>query len=96
MNFRWFLDIQGYRNSIIYLINGLVATFLFGAVRIAYIISFYYKWYYQWNDYLNNPFSLLILFAFLANLVHILNLIWFYKIINGLIKVKKKKKIFNF
>eukprot|EP01080_Neovahlkampfia_damariscottae_P007994 gene7994-12459_t len=87
MNFRWFLDITGYRNSVIYLINGLIATFLFGFVRILYIISFYYKWYTQWDDYIKNPFFLMMVFGTLANLVHILNIIWFYKIMNGLIKV---------
>jgi hypothetical protein len=87
MNFRWFLDVSGYKNSVIYLVNGLTATLLFGIVRTGYIISFYLKTYEQWNKIIAYPAILVITLLLLANLVHILNIIWFYKIMKGLIKV---------
>jgi hypothetical protein len=94
MNFRWFLDVSGYKNSVIYLVNGLVATLLFGIVRTGYIISFYLKTYEQWYSIIEYPAVLVITLLLLANLVHILNIIWFYKIMKGLIKVGENL-IFN-
>lgn len=84
---RVFLSRLGFRDSFLYVINGLLMALFFGVVRVAFIIVYYQKLYKQIDQ-----LALLPLTAYLAlfigpNIVHLLNLVWFYKIVSGLLAV---------
>jgi hypothetical protein len=71
------------------MINGFIILISFGIVRMAFIGMYYYKLYYHWDDFVKSPAYIILSLGFLANAIHVLNIVWFYKILSGLITILK-------
>lgn len=92
MNLRWFLYQSGLRDNIFYYANGLFGTLLWFVFRVLIIPYYYYLFYNQFETFQTlRPllYHQCYLYAFTLNS---LNLIWFYKIMNGLLSVLFGKK----
>ncbi|CAN0913089.1 TLC domain-containing protein 4-B [Linum grandiflorum] len=92
INMRWYLDISGMKRSTTYLVNG-VLIFLFWL--IARVLLFFYIFYH-----INMHFDQVVQMRWFGCLVammvpstlFIMNLMWFSKIIKGLMKTVAKKQ----
>ncbi|CAN1327689.1 TLC domain-containing protein 4 [Linum perenne] len=92
INMRWYLDISGMKRSNAYLVNG-VLIFLFWL--IARVLLFFYIFYH-----INMHFDQIVQMRWFGCLVvmmvpsalFIMNLMWFSKIIKGLMKTVAKKQ----
>ncbi|KAF3547500.1 hypothetical protein DY000_02009588 [Brassica cretica] len=91
INLRWYLDISCLKRSKAYLING-VAIFL--AWLTARILLFVYMFYHIYVHYdqvaMMHPFGYLLVFVVPVAL-SVMNLMWFGKIVKGLMKTLEKK-----
>ncbi|XP_033133831.1 TLC domain-containing protein 4-like [Brassica rapa] len=92
INLRWYLDISGLKRSKAYLING-VAIFL--AWLTARILLFVYMFYHVYVHYdqvaMMHPFGYLLVFVVPVAL-SVMNLMWFGKIVKGLMKTLEKRQ----
>lgn len=95
MNLRWFLSQSGMKDNYLYYANGLFATLLWFVFRILIIPLYFFKMLEQWDLYVQVGTFLFYQCFLYAAILSILNVLWFYKIMNGLISVlfaKKKKE----
>eukprot|EP01080_Neovahlkampfia_damariscottae_P007995 gene7995-12460_t len=97
LNARWFLSELGYKETTLYLLNGLTGTVLWLIFRIGVIPYFYYKLYFLWDHFLEHtPMAMVVICLLYATILNLLNSFWFYKIMSGLMKIlkgdKKKEK----
>ncbi|XP_051128996.1 uncharacterized protein LOC127249942 isoform X2 [Andrographis paniculata] len=92
VNMRWFLDIAGLKKSTAYLINGVL---IFSSWLVARIILFLYTFYHVYLHHaqvmqMHTAGILLVFFVPVA--LGIMNLMWFGKIVKGLMKTLAKTK----
>ncbi|PRQ29964.1 putative TRAM/LAG1/CLN8 domain-containing protein [Rosa chinensis] len=86
INMRWYLDTAGMKRSSAYLINGIVIFFSWLGARILLFGYMFYHVYLHYDQVIQmHPFGYLLVFAVPAVLA-IMNLMWFGKIIKGLMK----------
>ncbi|KAA8543611.1 hypothetical protein F0562_021643 [Nyssa sinensis] len=92
VNFRWYLDIAGQKNSIIYICNGIALFLGWLVARILLFIYFFYHMFVHFEQVKKvfplGFYSLLIVPPVLA----MMNLLWFWKISKGMIKTLSKAK----
>ncbi|CAH9097720.1 unnamed protein product [Cuscuta europaea] len=92
INLRWYLDTAGLKRSSAYLINGVV---IFVVWLVARILLFVYMFYHVYNHYDQviqmHPFGYLLVFVVPA-ILGIMNLVWFGKIVKGLMKTLSKTR----
>ncbi|XP_012489436.1 uncharacterized protein LOC105802381 [Gossypium raimondii] len=91
INLRWYLDTAGMKRSRAYLINGVV---MFVAWLVARILLFMYLFYHIYLHYdqvkqVNSLGQLLI--SIVPLVLSVMNLMWFGKIIKGLMKTLAKR-----
>lgn len=86
INMRWFLDTAGLKRSGAYLINGVM---IFLAWLVARILLFIYTFYHVYLHFdqvmLMHPFGTLLVFA-VPSVLAAMNMIWFGKIVKGMVK----------
>jgi hypothetical protein len=87
VNGRVFLTHLGFRDSILFVLNGILITLFFGVVRVAFIVFFYLKIWKQFDQLALYPAVCLVSIALGPNLIHMLNVIWFYKILKGILSI---------
>lgn len=92
INFRWFLDTAGLKRSNAYLINGVG---IFFSWLVARVLLFGYLFYHVYLHYLQieqmHTFGILLVFV-VPSALGIMNLMWFGKIIKGLMKQLAKRQ----
>ncbi|XP_050368351.1 uncharacterized protein LOC126786549 [Argentina anserina] len=92
INMRWYLDTAGMKRSPAYLINGIVIFFAWLGARILLFGYMFYHVYLHYDMVIQmHPFGYLLVFAVPAVLA-IMNLMWFGKIIKGLMKQLAKRQ----
>ncbi|KAK8664526.1 hypothetical protein V6N13_084311 [Hibiscus sabdariffa] len=92
INIRWYLDTAGMKRSTAYLINGVV---IFLAWLIARVLLFGYMFYHVYLHYTQvikmHAFGYVLVFG-VPSVLAIMNLMWFGKIIKGVVKVLTKRQ----
>ncbi|KAK8524676.1 hypothetical protein V6N13_015687 [Hibiscus sabdariffa] len=92
INIRWYLDTAGMKRSTAYLINGVV---IFLAWLIARVLLFGYMFYHVYLHYTQvikmHAFGYMLVFG-VPSVLAIMNLMWFGKIIKGVVKVLTKRQ----
>lgn len=92
INMRWYLDTAGMKRSSAYLINGVV---IFFAWLIARVLLFGYMFYHVYLHYTQvikmHTFGYVLVFG-VPSVLAIMNLMWFGKIIKGLVKTLAKRQ----
>ncbi|KAK8992556.1 hypothetical protein V6N11_048634 [Hibiscus sabdariffa] len=92
INIRWYLDTAGMKRSTAYLINGVV---IFLAWLIARVLLFGYMFYHVYLHYTQvikmHAFGYMLVFG-VPSVLAIMNLMWFGKIIKGVVKVLTKRR----
>ncbi|KAL6197013.1 hypothetical protein ACLB2K_032626 [Fragaria x ananassa] len=92
INMRWYLDTAGMKRSSAYLINGIVIFFSWLGARILLFGYMFYHVYLHYDQVIQmHIFGYILVFAVPAVLA-IMNLMWFGKIIKGLIKQLTKRQ----
>jgi len=99
-NLRWFLHVAGYKNTTAYLVNGILMTVSFFVLRVVFNWwLFITRYYLQRAAFLMQPAWLRWLYYFLYPTNLALQLLWFKKIMDGVMKLlaggdasSKKKK----
>eukprot|EP00128_Syssomonas_multiformis_P011192 Colp12_sorted_trinity150504_noHs@29388 len=90
VNLRWYLAVNPkWKNSHLYLINGVVLMLIFFACRIVAIPFFYHRWYVTFDGIYGVPWWLRIVFTYTAFFLDGLNLFWFNKLVTGVMKMLK-------
>ncbi|XVF27217.1 hypothetical protein REPUB_Repub14bG0088000 [Reevesia pubescens] len=91
INMRWYLDTAGMKRSSAYLINGVV---IFFAWLIARVLLFGYMFYHVYLHYMQvikmHTFGYVLVFG-VPSVLATMNLMWFGKIIKGLVKTLAKR-----
>ncbi|ONI11453.1 hypothetical protein PRUPE_4G107300 [Prunus persica] len=86
INMRWYLDTAGMKRSSAYLINGIVIFLSWLAARILLFGYMFYHVYLHYDQVIQmHTFGYLLVFV-VPSVLAIMNLMWFGKIIKGLIK----------
>jgi hypothetical protein len=91
VNIRWILYAIGMKNTRRYKINGLLMTISFFVCRI---LAMPFYWYYVAKNYSlpefkTVPKQMVVFWLLLPALLDCLNLFWFHKMVNGIIKALK-------
>eukprot|EP00297_Palpitomonas_bilix_P025673 CAMPEP_0113909914 /NCGR_PEP_ID=MMETSP0780_2-20120614/27168_1 /TAXON_ID=652834 /ORGANISM="Palpitomonas bilix" /LENGTH=235 /DNA_ID=CAMNT_0000905879 /DNA_START=228 /DNA_END=935 /DNA_ORIENTATION=+ /assembly_acc=CAM_ASM_000599 len=93
INARWYLSSMGYKNSIVYTINGLLIALSWFIVRILGVVYMFFVAYNTyWNDLWSLPLPLSLYICFGYGVAGFLNVLWFSKIMKGVMKVLSKQK----
>ncbi|KAL0485778.1 5 TM domain-containing transmembrane protein [Acrasis kona] len=92
INQRWFLDKCGYRKSTAYVANGLLIWLLWLIFRVGYSFYLLELLYVRWNDFWSMPLLLGAHFVVQSTNLTVLNMMWFYKITMGIVRVLFKNK----
>jgi hypothetical protein len=87
INGRVFLTVFGYRDSILFVLNGLAITIGWFVIRIGSIPFFAKAVWEQWDVIQAQQMYLIAQVLLFSTLVTVLNVVWFYKILMGLINV---------
>ncbi|GMI82196.1 hypothetical protein like AT1G31300 [Hibiscus trionum] len=91
IHLRWYLDTAGMKQSIAYLINGII---IFIGWLIARVLLFGYMFYHVYLHYDQvikmHTFGFVLVFG-VPSALGILNMMWFGKIIKGLVKTLAKR-----
>ncbi|CAN0854960.1 TLC domain-containing protein 4-B [Linum grandiflorum] len=92
INMRWYLDISGMKRSTAYLVNGvLIFVFWF----IARVLLFFYIFYHinmHFDQIVQMMWFGCVVVVLVPSTLFIMNLIWFSKIIKGLLKILAKRQ----
>ncbi|KAM7460391.1 hypothetical protein LguiA_020739 [Lonicera macranthoides] len=92
VNLRWYLDVAGRKNSNLYVFNGVALFFGWLVARILLFVYFFYHMFMHFDQvkevYPLGFYSLLTIPPVLS----IMNLLWFWKISNGMIKTLSKAR----
>ncbi|XP_022723423.1 transmembrane protein 56-B-like isoform X1 [Durio zibethinus] len=92
INMRWYLDTAGMKRSSAYLINGVV---IFFAWLIARVLLFGYLFYHVYLHYQQvikmHTFGYVLVFV-VPSVLATMNLVWFGKIIKGLVRTLAKRQ----
>lgn len=92
INMRWFLDTSGMKKSAAYLINGIVIFIAWLVARVLLFVYLFYHVYLHYHQVIEmHIFGYLLVFVVPAALA-LMNLMWFGKIIKGLMKTLAKKR----
>ncbi|KAF7846758.1 hypothetical protein BT93_L3798 [Corymbia citriodora subsp. variegata] len=92
INMRWFLDTSGMKKSASYLINGVVIFIAWLVARVLLFVYLFYHVYLHYHQVIEmHIFGYLLVFVVPAALA-LMNLMWFGKIIKGLLKTIAKKR----
>ncbi|KAL1830821.1 hypothetical protein DCAR_0100767 [Daucus carota subsp. sativus] len=91
INMRWFLDTAGLKRSNAYLINGVVIFFAWLVARILLFVYLFYHVYLHYDQVMQMHIVGYLLIFVVPSALGIMNLMWFGKIIKGLISTLAKK-----
>ncbi|WCJ28464.1 TRAM LAG1 and CLN8 (TLC) lipid-sensing domain containing protein [Euphorbia peplus] len=92
INMRWYLDIAGLKRSTAYLINGGMIFLVWLIARILLFVYMFNHIYINYDQVIKmSSFGCLVVFVVPVALF-IMNLMWFIKIVKGLIKTLSKRK----
>lgn len=92
VNLRWYLDLAGQKNSMLYLYNGIALFFGWLAARIVLFIYFFVHVYLHF-DQVKSIFPLGFYSLLTApSLLTVMNLFWFWKIFKGMVKTLFRKR----
>lgn len=92
INLRWYLDVAGMKRSKAYLINGVVIFIAWLVARILLFVYMFYHAYLHFDQVQQmHPFGQ-ILVVVVPVVLSVMNLIWFSKIIKGLMKTLAKRQ----
>ncbi|KAF9967622.1 hypothetical protein BGZ70_008833 [Mortierella alpina] len=87
LNIHWFMDKLGLTGSIYQLINGVVLLVVFFGARIVFGIYMSYQTYLNVMPVLDQiPWHLIVVYSAANVVLNTLNLFWFYKMIESLMK----------
>ncbi|KAF9192545.1 hypothetical protein BGZ51_005341 [Haplosporangium sp. Z 767] len=87
LNIHWFMDKLGMTGSIYQLINGIVLLSVFFCARIVFGLYMSYQTYLNVLPVLEQvPWHLVIIYSVANVVLNALNLFWFYKMIESLMK----------
>lgn len=94
VNGRWFLDKLGWRNTTLYLVNGMIITVTWFLLRILFMGWYLYIFAYEkWGELVgfdNKQLMFVVLAGFVGG--YGLQVIWFQKILSGMLKVLSSSK----
>ncbi|XP_048629935.1 TLC domain-containing protein 4-like isoform X2 [Brassica napus] len=91
INLRWYLDISCLKRSKAYLINGVAIFLAWLTARILLFVNMFYHVYVHYDQVaMMHPFGYLLVFVVPVAL-SVMNLMWFGKIVKGLMKTLEKK-----
>lgn len=92
INMRWYLDTAGMKRSTMYLINGVVIFLAWLIARVLLFVYIFHHIYLHYDQVVQmSPFGCLVVFA-VPSALFIMNLMWFTKIIKGLMKTLAKRQ----
>ncbi|KAM0950608.1 putative TRAM/LAG1/CLN8 domain-containing protein [Dioscorea sansibarensis] len=92
VNLRWYLDVAGQKNSMLYLYNGIALFFGWLAARILFFIYLFTHMYLHF-DQVKSIFPLGFYSLLTApSLLAMMNLFWFWKIFKGMVKTLSRKR----
>ncbi|KAG0358180.1 DUF887-domain-containing protein [Gamsiella multidivaricata] len=93
LNIHWFMDKLSMTGSIYQLINGIILLAVFFSARIVFGLYMSYHAYVSVMDVLHQvPWHLIIIYSAANVVLNSLNLFWFYKMIESLMKRFKPSK----
>ena len=85
---RWFLHTAGYKDTKLYLVNGVLMTVSFFVLRVLFNWwLFYTRFFAQRTAFLQQPIWMRWFYYFLYPTNLSLQLLWFKKIIDGVLKL---------
>ncbi|KAL8137576.1 hypothetical protein V2J09_003577 [Rumex salicifolius] len=90
INLRWYLDAAGLRRSKAYLTNGVVLFFTWLIARILLFIYVFYHLFLHYDQIEQLTSFGFALICFVPVVLSVLNVMWFGKIIKGLVKTLQK------
>ncbi|KAI3700183.1 hypothetical protein L2E82_44804 [Cichorium intybus] len=92
INLRWYLDTAGLKKSNAYLINGVVIFFAWMVARILLFVYMFYHVYLHYHQVIEmHPIGFLLVFT-VPSVLGAMNLMWFGKIIKGMMKTLAKRQ----
>ncbi|XVE51702.1 hypothetical protein DITRI_Ditri02bG0062600 [Diplodiscus trichospermus] len=92
INMRWYLDTAGMKRSSAYLINGVIIFFGWLIARVLLFGYMFYHVYLHYNQVIKmHTFGYVLVFG-VPSILATMNLMWFGKIIKGLMKTLAKKR----
>ncbi|XP_022721705.1 transmembrane protein 56-like isoform X2 [Durio zibethinus] len=93
INMRWYLDTAGMKRSNAYLINGVVIFFVWLIARVLLFGYMFYHVYLHYNQVIKmHTFGYVLVFG-VPLVLATMNLMWFSKIIKGLVKTVAKMQL---
>ncbi|KAJ3696153.1 hypothetical protein LUZ60_001530 [Juncus effusus] len=92
INLRWYLDTAGMKRSSAYLVNGLLMFFAWLVARILLFIYIFHHMYLHYDMIEKMHIIGYILVFLVPAVLFVMNLIWFAKILKGVMKTLAKKK----
>ncbi|KAK2377655.1 hypothetical protein P8452_49321 [Trifolium repens] len=92
INLRWYLDVAGMKRSKAYLINGVVIFIAWLVARILLFVYMFYHAYLHFDQVQQMHTFGQILVVVVPVVLSVMNLIWFSKIIKGLMKTLAKRQ----
>ncbi|KAK7300200.1 hypothetical protein RJT34_11037 [Clitoria ternatea] len=92
INLRWYLDATGMKRSKAYLINGVVIFIAWLVARILLFVYMFYHVYLHFDQIQKIHIFGKILVIVVPLVLSIMNLVWFSKIIKGLMKTLAKRQ----
>ncbi|KAG9128697.1 hypothetical protein Leryth_022928 [Lithospermum erythrorhizon] len=91
INLRWYLDVAGLKDSLTYLINGIVIFFAWLGARILLFGYMFYHVYLHHHQVVKmHVFGYILVFG-VPSVLAVMNLMWFGKILKGLKKTLMKQ-----
>lgn len=95
INIRWILLTIKMKYSKLYVYNGFLIAIFFGLFRICPIIPIWYQFYLSTfvKEYELIPFGFKVICVFSSLPLDILNVYWFYLIINSMVRYTKDTKV---
>ncbi|CAA3022342.1 transmembrane 56-B-like [Olea europaea subsp. europaea] len=92
VNLRWYLDVAGQKNSKLYIFNGVALFFGWLVARVLLFVFLFYHMFIHF-DQVKKVFPLgFYSLLTVAPLLALMNVFWFWKIANGLVKTLNKAK----
>lgn len=92
INMRWFLDTSGMKKSAAYLINGVVIFIAWLVARVLLFVYLFYHVYLHYHQVIEMHICGYLLVFVVPAALALMNLMWFGKIIKGLMKTLAKKR----
>ncbi|XP_076942074.1 uncharacterized protein LOC143611822 [Bidens hawaiensis] len=92
INLRWYLDTAGLKKSNAYLINGVVIFFAWMVARILLFVYMFYHVYLHYNQVFQmHQIGVFLVFT-VPSALGVMSLMWFSKIVKGMIKTLAKRQ----